>query len=861
MKSNKRLWALATAGALAISNLSMIAMPLGGLTAFAASGDFEQHKITYGIGSTTGITGDLVTKESLTVSDGDAQDTVQKFTAAKIEGVSRVGYKPNGYTVPNNTVYKDNSFQVPTTDLEENADYFVKTDVAATVNWALETYKLSYDANGYKEAGSITDTPYDVTSSNVKTAGKITREGFEQVGWSTRSSRNPGAFNPTVNKGEDFNADETFDCSIASNLKLYAIWEAQELTVKFYENASDQDPAATQKITAGKKTALKENTFTKEGYSFAGWAIINNPTEVKYADKAEVTITANMELVPVWKAGKYSVTFDANGGKGSSIAPLEFEAGESKSLPTNTFTRDNYTSAGWALDAEGKKPISDTSGLTGNTTVYAVYNAKNYTVKFDGNGANGGAMGDQTITYDVDATLNENKFTLTGYDFAGWSTSSSATTVEYADKAKVKNLTDGEGTITLYAIWEGTASTVYYNNNGGTGNMTPDRSVTFPYKIKDNAGLEKNGYRFDGWVTDPKATAVEYKANDYINKTSSKDITLYAFWVPEECTVVFDPNGNGVTGEMDDQKFNFASGAKLNNNNYAYADHTFLGWSKKATGEVVYANEAKVNDEDFVAPDYKLVLYAQWEVIDADATEAAQKAAKEATDAATAADTKAAAAQTAAEAAAKVAGVDADVAEAAKAAAGQATKSAEAAKTAATNATTAAKAATDAASGVAPKAADGSAKDAPAAAGTELVDANGNKTGFKVTDANASAPEVEYVGPSDKNATKADIPETQTDLSGNTYKVTSVAANAFEGSKVKTVTIRKNIKKIDPNAFKKSKVKNVKIKSVKLTKKMTKAFKKLKKGGKITVSGKHKAKNKELLNKLSNVKNGKTKVK
>ncbi len=159
------------------------------------------------------------------------------------------------------------------------------------------------------------------------------------------------------------------------------------------------------------------------------------------------------------------------------------------------------------------------------------------------------------------------------------------------------------------------------------------------------------------------------------------------------------------------------------------------------------------------------------------------------------------------------------------------------------------------------KAADDSAKGTPAPVGTELVDANGNKTGFKVTDANASAPEVEYEAPADKNATKADIPETYTDLSGNVYKVVGIDARAFKDTKVKTVTIRKNIKKIDPKAFNKSKVKNVKIKGTKLTKKMAKSFKKLKKGGKIKCSGSHKKKNKEILNNLSTVKNGKTKVK
>ena len=44
----------------------------------------------------------------------------------------------------------------------------------------------------------------------------------------------------------------------------------------------------------------------------------------------------------------------------------------------------------------------------------------------------------QTMTYDTSAALSENKFTRTGYNFAGWSTTKEKPS-EYPDKVSVKN--------------------------------------------------------------------------------------------------------------------------------------------------------------------------------------------------------------------------------------------------------------------------------------------------------------------------------------------------------------------------------------------------------------------------------------
>ena len=57
------------------------------------------------------------------------------------------------------------------------------------------------------------------------------------------------------------------------------------------------------------------------------------------------------------------------------------------------------------------------------------------------------------MTYDTSDALSENKYTRTGYNFAGWSTTKGETS-EYPDKVSVKNLTaENNGNVTLYAVW------------------------------------------------------------------------------------------------------------------------------------------------------------------------------------------------------------------------------------------------------------------------------------------------------------------------------------------------------------------------------------------------------------------------
>lgn len=160
-------------------------------------------------------------------------------------------------------------------------------------------------------------------------------------------------------------------------------------------------------------------------------------------------MTANTSFT-VPKLASYTIKYDANGGTGAPSSQTKYY-GKSLTISSTKPTRTGYTFLGWALTATGSVYYASgsTCGKNENLTLYAVWEANTYDVKFNANGGSG-APSSQTKTYDVDLKLSATVPTRTNYNFLGWGTSASSTTVAYAAGANYTKNT----AITLYAIWE-----------------------------------------------------------------------------------------------------------------------------------------------------------------------------------------------------------------------------------------------------------------------------------------------------------------------------------------------------------------------------------------------------------------------
>ena len=146
----------------------------------------------------------------------------------------------------------------------------------------------------------------------------------------------------------------------------------------------------------------------------------------------------------------YTISYNANGGSGAPSSQLKYY-GTNIALHSTKPTRTGYTFQGWATSASGSVAYAAGAVYTANAsvTLYAVWKANTYTVSYNANGGTG-APSSQTKTHGVALTLSSTKPTRTNYNFKGWGTSATTTTVSYAAGASYTANTD----ITLYAIWE-----------------------------------------------------------------------------------------------------------------------------------------------------------------------------------------------------------------------------------------------------------------------------------------------------------------------------------------------------------------------------------------------------------------------
>lgn len=250
---------------------------------------------------------------------------------------------------------------------------------------------------------------------------------------------------------------------------------------------------------------------------------------------------------------KYTVSYNANGGSGAPSSQIKYY-GKSLTLSSTKPKKSGYTFKGWATSASGGVAYASGASYTANAsvTLYAVWQANTYTVKYNANGGSG-APSSQTKTYGVTLTLSSTKPTrasenndgvLTTYTFKGWATSSTATSVAYTAGAKYT----ANASVTLYAVWSTTTTVteydVTYNTNGGSNVNSQVKKKGTALTLRSTIPT-KNGYTFKGWGLSEDATTVSYAAG--ASYTKDADIVLYAIWTPWTHTVQFNLNGGTGT--------------------------------------------------------------------------------------------------------------------------------------------------------------------------------------------------------------------------------------------------------------------------------------------------------------------------
>ena len=259
------------------------------------------------------------------------------------------------------------------------------------------------------------------------------------------------------------------------------------------------------------------------------------------------------------KLDSYTIKYNANGGSGTPSSQTKWY-GKALTLSSTKPTRTGYTFQGWATSASGSVAYSAGGSYTANAsvTLYAVWKAITYSVKYNANGGSG-APANQTKTYGVALKLSTTKPTRANYIFKGWGTSASATTVSYAAGASYTN----NAAITLYAIWElgyvkpriVNLSIVRSDSSGTANDEGKNALVSFDWEcdqsvssivIKWKLPSESTWTSSTVSTTGTSGTVSHVVGSDSLNTESSYDIHI----------TVSDGGGSSyVTGTLTSMKF------------------------------------------------------------------------------------------------------------------------------------------------------------------------------------------------------------------------------------------------------------------------------------------------------------------
>ena len=192
-----------------------------------------------------------------------------------------------------------------------------------------------------------------------------------------------------------------FSRTVTGDVTLYAHWSVNSYTLTFDGNGGKASESSRTVQYGSSYGALP--TAMRTGYTFQGWYTAKDGGSQVYM--GTVMGAANTTVYAHWTVNTYTLTFNGNGGKASESSRTVQYGGQYGTLPTAT--RTGYTFQGWYTAKDGGSQVSASTTMgAADTTVYAHWTIRSYTVAFDANG--GSAVASQTVKYGAKATQPAN---------------------------------------------------------------------------------------------------------------------------------------------------------------------------------------------------------------------------------------------------------------------------------------------------------------------------------------------------------------------------------------------------------------------------------------------------------------------
>lgn len=211
--------------------------------------------------------------------------------------------------------------------------------------------------NGNTGSGSMDSISITQGLGIFMPENNFAKTSYTFVGWYKNAEGEGDRYNP----GEVYTVtdDETF----------YAKWSQHAITITYNANGGTGTMNDTI-IEIGDKDNLIANTYTKTGYTFAGWKDQDNNT---YTNQQEITAEKDLILTAQWTINQYTISYELDGGTITTANPTTFTV-DTNTITLNNPTKTGYTFTGWSgtgLTGDTNLTINIPKGSTGNRLYYA----------------------------------------------------------------------------------------------------------------------------------------------------------------------------------------------------------------------------------------------------------------------------------------------------------------------------------------------------------------------------------------------------------------------------------------------------------------------------------------------------------
>ncbi len=366
-------------------------------------------------------------------------------------------------------------------------------------------YTIEYVLNG----GTNDTNNIDVYDVNTEfTFAKAVQLGYTFKGW--YSDENLTERVTEIIKGT------------TGNITLFAKWEVRITNTVVFESEGGTVVEPQEVDINGKAT--EPTPPTKAGYTFDGW--YNGSDKWQFSMYA---VTNPMTLYAKWIANENTLILDGNGSTGGTMSSIKVTTHGVIITPNCEYVKAGYKFIGWSTTPDGEvEYVSGDSyemGTDSQYTLYAIWGAKENTVKFDGNGATSGSLEDVTAKTHETIILPNSTFEKPGYTFSMWSDGVRC----YNEGSEYIVGTNSE--ITIYAVWEANKNTLKFVGNGHTSGSMDDITIaTDQSRYLPTVSYQKNGYVFAGWSTTVNGE-IEYKNGATYTMGANETYILYAQWI------------------------------------------------------------------------------------------------------------------------------------------------------------------------------------------------------------------------------------------------------------------------------------------------------------------------------------------